>query len=160
MFLPLRNGCLITFKNVFMKSWNYNMNLWYVRIIVPWWNWEKLKVVDAQFLTLHEKKKNFSISVSEISENIYKYLLELIKTNSEVQEKNMSCERALNFDQWKTFSEKYKPIRVWLRLFYQFTENIVGFLQVNSNLKELSYLPWQNKYPNLKTTCHIKPKFF
>ena len=106
------------------------------------------------------KKKDFSISVSEISENIYKYLLELIKTNSKVQEKNMSCERALNFDQWKTFSEKYKPIRVWLRLFYQFTENIVGFLQANSNLKELSYLPWQNKYPNLKTTSHIKPKFF
>ena len=120
MFLPLRNGCLITFKNVFMKSWNYNTNLWYVRIIVPWWNWEKLKVVDAEFLTLHEKKKDFSISVSEISENIYKYLLELIKTNSKVQEKNMSCE-AVNFDQWKTFSEKYKPIRVWLRLFYQFT---------------------------------------
>ena len=25
--------------------------------------------------------------------------------------------------------------------------------------KEASYLPWQNKYPNLKTTCHVKLKF-
>ena len=28
------------------------------------------------------------------------------------------------------------------------------------NSKEVSYLPWQNKYPNLKTTYHIKSKFF
>ena len=31
--------------------------------------------------------------------NINKYLLELIKRRSKVQEKNKSCERALNFDQ-------------------------------------------------------------
>ena len=42
-----------------------------------------------------------------------KCLLEL-KRRSKVQEKNMSCERGLNFDQWKTFSENYKPMRVWL----------------------------------------------
>ena len=47
----------------------------------------------------------------------------LIKRRSKVQEKNMSCERALNFDQWKTFSENYKPMRVWLWLVYKFTEN-------------------------------------
>ena len=33
-------------------------------------------------------------------------------------------------------------------------------LQVHSNSKEVSYLSWQNAYPNLKTTCHIKLKFF
>ena len=49
--------------------------------------------------------------------------LELIKRRSKVQEKNMSCERALNFDQWKTFSENYKPMRVWLCLAYRFIEN-------------------------------------
>ena len=44
-----------------------------------------------------------------------KYLLELIKRRSKVQEeKNISCERALNLDQWKTFSGNYKPMRVWL----------------------------------------------
>ena len=35
----------------------------------------------------------------------------------------MSCKRALNFDQWKTFSENYKPMMIWLWLFYKFTEN-------------------------------------
>ena len=34
------------------------------------------------------------------------------------------------------------------------------FLGVHSNSKEVSYLSWQNIYPNLKTTCHIKLKFF
>ena len=36
----------------------------------------------------------------------------LIKRRSKVQEKNMSCERALKYDQLKTFSENYKPMRV------------------------------------------------
>ena len=34
------------------------------------------------------------------------------------------------------------------------------FFRVHWNSKVVSYLPWQNKYPNLKTTCHIKPKLF
>ena len=32
-------------------------------------------------------------------------------------------------------------------------------LWVHSKSKEVSYLSWQNTYPNLKTTCHIKLKF-
>ena len=36
-------------------------------------------------------------------------LPELIKRKSKVQENNMSCERALNSDKFKTFSENYKP---------------------------------------------------
>ena len=51
------------------------------------------------------------------------YVLELIKGRSKVQEKNMSSERGLNFDQWKMFSENYKPMRVWLWFDYKFTEN-------------------------------------
>ena len=35
----------------------------------------------------------------------------------------MSCERALDFDQWKTCSENYKPMIVWLWLVYKFTKN-------------------------------------
>ena len=35
----------------------------------------------------------------------------------------MSCERALNFDQLKTFSENYKPMRVYLWIVYKFSEN-------------------------------------
>ena len=58
-------------------------------------------------------------TASETSNTKY---LGLIK-RSKVQEKNKSCKRALNFDQWKTFSENYKPMRVWLWLVYKFTEN-------------------------------------
>ena len=47
----------------------------------------------------------------------------LIGRRSKVQEKKMSCERALNFDQLKTFSENYEPMRVCLWLVYKFTEN-------------------------------------
>ena len=52
-----------------------------------------------------------------------KYLLDLIKRRWKVQETNMSCERALYFDQWKTFFENCKSMRVWLSLVYKFTEN-------------------------------------
>ena len=52
-----------------------------------------------------------------------KYLLELIKRGSKVQEKNMSCEHGLNFDQWKTFSDNSKPVRVQLWFVTKFTEN-------------------------------------
>ena len=41
-----------------------------------------------------------------------KYLFELIKRKSKVQEKNMPCQRGLNFYQSKAFSENCKPIRV------------------------------------------------
>ena len=34
----------------------------------------------------------------------------------------MSCESSLNFDQWKTFSENCKPIRVRLWLVYRFAK--------------------------------------
>ena len=55
-----------------------------------------------------------------------KHLQELVKRSSEVQEKDISCERALNFDQWKTFSKNYKPMRVRLWLVYKFTKNNCG----------------------------------
>ena len=38
---------------------------------------------------------------------------ELIKRRSKVDENNTSCERTFNFDQLKTFSENYKPMKVW-----------------------------------------------
>ena len=38
--------------------------------------------------------------------------------------------------------------------------SLTTFLRVHSNSKEVSYLSWQNTYPNLKTTCHIELKFF
>ena len=88
-----------------------------------------------------------------------KYLLQLTKRRSKVQEKNMSCD-ALNFDQWKTLSENYKLMRDGL-----FTNSLriivaCDFSPSLFKLKELSYLSWQNTYPNLKTACHTKLKFF
>ena len=84
----------------------------------------------------------------------------LIKRRSNVQEKNMSCERTLNFDQWKTFSENYKSTRVWLWLIYKFTENYYYWRLFSE------FIQTQKKYPtfldklNLKTTCHVKLKCF
>ena len=45
----------------------------------------------------------------------------LIKRRSKVQEKNMSCERALNFYQWKIFPENYRPMIVCLWLACDFS---------------------------------------
>ena len=38
--------------------------------------------------------------------------------------------------------------------------SLTTFLRVHSNSKEVSYLSWQNTYPNLKTACHIALKLF
>ena len=43
---------------------------------------------------------------------------------------------------------------------YQEKLSLATFLRVHSNTKEIFYLPWQNKYPVLKTNCHIKPNVF
>ena len=43
---------------------------------------------------------------------------------------------------------------------YQELLSFATFFRVHPNSKEVSYLSWQNKYPNLKTTCHIKLTFF
>ena len=86
---------------------------------------------------------------------MYRNLQEFIKRKSKIQEKNMSCQHVLNFDQWKTFSENYKLIRAWLWLFYKFTDN-------NCRLRLFSvFIQTQKSYPISldKTTCHIKSKF-
>ena len=66
---------------------------------------------------------------------------ELIKRRSTIQEKNMSCECTLNFGQWKTFSENYKPIRILLWFVYKFTKKYCR-LQLFSKL-----IQTQKKYP-------------
>ena len=43
---------------------------------------------------------------------------------------------------------------------YRESLTLATFHRVHSNSKELSYLSWQNKYPNLKTINHIRPNFF
>ena len=41
---------------------------------------------------------------------------------------------------------------------YQELLSLATFLRVHSNSEKVPYLSWQNTYPNLKTTCHIKLK--
>ena len=72
---------------------------------------------ENMFMKLRNIKKiGFSTSASETSswlvlhnwflmKFILTYNIYLSKRRSKVQEKNMSCDCALNFDQWKNFSE-------------------------------------------------------
>ena len=61
-------------------------------------------------------------------------------------------------------NEKHFPktISQWEFDFGLFTNlpRIIVARDFSPNSKEVSYLPWQNTYPNLKTSCHIKLKFF
>ena len=63
----------------------------------------------------------------EINSN-NKYLFELIKRRSKIQENNMSC-------------ENYKPMRVWLWLVYKFTENHCRFRLFSE------FIQTQKRYP-------------
>ena len=69
---------------------------------------------------------------------------QLIKRRSKVYQKHAPNEHTLNFDQSKPLSKNYKLVRVSLWLVYKLPKIIVfvAFLQVHSNVKEESYLPW------------------
>ena len=107
-----------------------------------WWlvfhDWFPMKFVFTYNISLVWWEINLWTTASETLNTKY---LELIKRRSKVQEKNMSCERALNFDQWKTFSENYKPMRVWLWLVNKFTENC----QIYRLFSE--FIQTQKRYP-------------
>ena len=115
----------------------------------------KFKIYLYRVLILHYKTGFFNTNISIswlVSHEVYiciKYLFDV-------------WEMWTSFEFWpmKNISENYKPMRVWLWLAYRFTENYCCFLRVHSNSKEVSYLTWQNVYPNLKTACHIKQTFF
>ena len=109
-------------------------------------------------------KNVFSTSVSEISENVCFYFmigfpwrlysdkiflccgntkyLELIKRRSKLEKNNMSCERTLNYDQWKPFSANCKPMRIWLWLVYKFADNYCRSSRLFSEFIQI-----QKRYP-------------
>ena len=139
-------------------------------------NWEKLKFIRSFNFLLknrffqHQYQKQVKMRLFLLHDwfpmkFVFTYNISLVwweikfKRRSKVQENNMSCERALNFDQWKIFSKNLSLIMACLQI-YRELSNLPTFLGVHSNSKEVSYLSWQNTYPNLKTTCHIKLKFF
>ena len=97
-------------------------------------------------------------TTSETSNTKY---LQVIK-RSKFQEKNMSCERALNFDQRKTFSANYKSMRVYYGLLTNLPR-IVKFTDFSLSSFKLKrgVLPLLTKYlSNSETICHIKLNFF
>ena len=85
-----------------------------------------------------------------------------IKSSTKERGCSRSCERGLNFDQWKTISENYKPMSLIIICLQICREllSLATFLRVHSNSEKVSYLSWRNTYPNFKTTCHIKLNFF
>ena len=135
------------------------------------WNWQKLiffninirnkLMIGISWFVSHEVCIHGQYFFGVVR-NKLKLLLESKKRRSKVQEKNMSCERALYFDQWKTFSENYKPMRVWFWLVYKFTENYRRSWLFSEFIQTQKRYPtsWQNAYPNLKTTWHVKLTFF
>ena len=116
------------------------------------WNWEKSKITYKEFCIYIKNRFLTSISRNKLkclflfhdwfpikfvfTCNIFGMLWEiysehLISTRLNQKKikscrKKMSCERALNFEQCKTFYESYKPMRVWLwlvRKLLKLTEN-------------------------------------
>ena len=75
---------------------------------------------------------------------------------------NMSCERALNLTNEKHFPKTISQWEFNYGLFTNLLRIIIpqDFSRVYSKSKEVSYLSWQNTYHNLKTTWHIKAKYF
>ena len=106
---------------------------------------------------------------SSVKWNIFvqKLLLELIKRREKVHENNISGERPLNFDLWKTFSENFNPLKInlWGWHFQFCSQNygellLVTFRRVQTQTQEVFYLHWRNTYSNLKAIFHINPKIF
>ena len=70
------------------------------------------------------------------------------------------------FWQMKNISRNYQPIYKPMEFDYCLFTNLpriivaCNFSRFHWNSKEVSYFSWQKKYPNLKTTCHIKLKLF
>ena len=88
--------------------------------------------------------------------------LKLIKRRSKVQEKNSHVNVLWILTNESIFRKLYANDSLIMACLQIYRELLwlVTFLRVYLNSKEISYLPWQNTYPNLKTTCHIKLKFF
>ena len=102
---------------MFLRSFNFTLKNGFLQH--QYQKQEKMFVLRQYFFGVMRDKLLW-MTASETSNTKY---LELIKRRSKVQEKNMSRERALNFGQWKTFSENYKPMTVWFWLVNKFTDN-------------------------------------
>ena len=153
------------------------------------WSWEVIKIVRKEFLKnmwkclflFHERNKWKCLLLFHdwfSLEFVFRYNIFAIcwEINSKqsictgVKQKKIKSSRN-EYVMWTCF--KFWPIKnIFRKLWaneslimaclqiYRELLSLATFLRVHSNSKEVSYLPWQNAYPNLKTTCHIKLKFF
>ena len=118
------------------------------KVLFMWQSMPIFSFIGYILIQLFKKPGNWRHTCKQASWTFY--------TSNDVEKKN--------FHQWKTSSENYEPIRVWLWLVYRFTKNYCRlqlfseFIQTQK--RYISYLYWQNRYPILKTTCHIKLIFF
>ena len=146
------------------------------------WNWEKLRFIHnirnfnftlknrflkmIVFISLLVSHK-VSIHTEYFFHEVRNKLQILIVSN--VNQKKIKSSRK-EYVMWTYF--KFWPMKSIFRKLqtnesliiaclqiYQELLSLMTFLRVHSNSKEVSYLPWQNTYPNLKTTCHIKLNF-
>ena len=141
IYMEIFKSGLVCLSNLFTRSFNFA----------------------SVFFKINIRNKFMNGTSWLVSHFIFTYNISLNKRRSKVQENNISCKRALNFDQRKTFSKNYKPMRVWVWLLYKIYRELLSlatFLPVHSSSKEVPYLFWPNTYPHLKTTCHIKLKIF
>ena len=109
--------------------------------------------------------------------NLLKYLFDVLRNKLQTRniytgvDKNKIKSSRKEYVMWKCF--EFWPMKnIFRKLWaneslsmaflqiYRELLSLATFLRVHSNSKEISYLNWQNRYPNLKSTCHIKLKFF
>ena len=118
------------------KSIYFEKHLWTAASQNVFMKLRNIKIYLQEVLILHQKTSFFNISIRDkfmiiswlVSYEVYirfpmkfifTYNISLNKRRSKVQEKNMSCERALNVYQWKTISQwKFD-----YGFFTKFTEN-------------------------------------
>ena len=149
----------------------------------------KLRKVKNCWLTLHEKTGFFNINIRNkwkcISLSFYfmigflwgwhlhKYFFDVVRNKLETiniytrVDKNSRNEYVIRTcfrfwpiknifrKLWANESLIMACVQIYRELF-----SLATFLRVHSNSKEMFYLYWQNRCPNLKTTCHIKLKPF
>ena len=113
MFKKLRKNKIFwsgTFNSLLQKNRFFNI------IIRDRWNCTSVFISSFISFVVNIYVQYFIDAVRNQTFN-NKYLLELIKRKSKILVKIMLLKCALSFDHWKTFSENYKPIRVWYGLF-------------------------------------------
>ena len=111
-----------------MIGFPWSLYLFTYNISLVWW-----EINSKHWISTTANQKKFKISRNEhVMWTCLRRPLSYRNQSIDLQRANQwtgfymimaSVMKELIFDQWKTFSENYKPMRVWLWLVYKFTEN-------------------------------------